>query len=166
MVTNITQRMRSLLETIDYDFERFSLPSFCLWLEEITGKQLLFKAAELPLKIFGAWITSPSHDLVIYQKNTNPLHRQHIILHELCHILCGHQTVQITDQELLKLVPLPQTVPKVLCRSADPDLMQQQDQEVELLVELIVQKRLSTDARQRLSRRLEQIPERLRILGE
>lgn len=42
---------------------------------------------------FGAWVEAPSVDVVFYEQRTTPLHQQHIILHELGHVLCDHRGI-------------------------------------------------------------------------
>ncbi|MEV7121167.1 hypothetical protein [Kitasatospora griseola] len=38
----------------------------------------------------GAWIALENSDHIFVESATSPLHRSHIILHELCHMLLGH----------------------------------------------------------------------------
>ncbi|GAB2736105.1 hypothetical protein GCM10027174_06240 [Salinifilum aidingensis] len=40
---------------------------------------------------FGLWIPGRKAEWILYQQRTTPLHQQHIIAHELGHILCGHR---------------------------------------------------------------------------
>ena len=49
----------------------------------------------------GIWlaVTSPPVDVIAYAPGTTRLHRDHIILHELSHILCGHAP-RFYDSEL------------------------------------------------------------------
>ncbi|WP_158886753.1 hypothetical protein [Amycolatopsis anabasis] len=39
---------------------------------------------------FGAWISTRAADYILYQQETSKSHQDHIILHELGHILAGH----------------------------------------------------------------------------
>jgi hypothetical protein len=45
----------------------------------------------------GIWVSDETADYVFYQKETSPLHRLHIILHELSHIMCGHRPIPLGD---------------------------------------------------------------------
>lgn len=38
----------------------------------------------------GLWIATESADYLVYEQATSELHQEHIILHELGHLLCGH----------------------------------------------------------------------------
>ncbi len=40
----------------------------------------------------GVWISVPTADYVFYDPTTSRLHAEHIVLHELSHMLCGHTT--------------------------------------------------------------------------
>jgi Zn-dependent peptidase ImmA (M78 family) len=41
----------------------------------------------------GLWIATDTADYLFYEESTSPVHHEHIILHELGHILCGHQGI-------------------------------------------------------------------------
>lgn len=38
----------------------------------------------------GVWYAGAATDYIFYEHETSPLHQEHIILHELSHLLCGH----------------------------------------------------------------------------
>ncbi len=44
----------------------------------------------------GLWLGTDNADYVFYEARTAPLHREHIILHEIGHVLCDHHR-SITD---------------------------------------------------------------------
>lgn len=39
-------------------------------------------------------------DIIVYTSDTSRLHQEHIILHELCHLWCGHQPAGVTTEEV------------------------------------------------------------------
>lgn len=41
---------------------------------------------------FGAWIATESTDYILYQQETTKVHQDHIILHEVGHIMAGHRS--------------------------------------------------------------------------
>src|SRR6185436_10468256 len=47
----------------------------------------------------GVWLSLPEVDYVFYEPETSQLHREHIILHELGHLLCEHQPTEVIDEE-------------------------------------------------------------------
>lgn len=86
----------------------------------------------------GMWVAADSRDYVFYEADTSPLHRAHIILHELAHALLGHDPARIARAELLReLLPDLDThlLEHVLERAsyARPD-----EQEAELLASLLL----------------------------
>ncbi|MEV4642155.1 hypothetical protein AB0J80_32880 [Actinoplanes sp. NPDC049548] len=38
----------------------------------------------------GLWLALPDVDLIAYESGTNRLHQEHIVAHELAHLICGH----------------------------------------------------------------------------
>ncbi|WP_327352788.1 hypothetical protein [Streptomyces sp. NBC_01304] len=45
----------------------------------------------------GLWVDTPAADLIIYQQHTTRLHQDHIILHEVGHILANDDAEGITE---------------------------------------------------------------------
>ncbi|MFI1767662.1 regulator component [Streptomyces sp. NPDC020800] len=61
--------------------------------EELRGRPLILK--ELPERaastgVCGLWLGTDDADYVFYEARTAPLHREHIIMHEIGHVLCDH----------------------------------------------------------------------------
>ncbi|MEV5880101.1 regulator component [Streptomyces sp. NPDC052101] len=61
--------------------------------EELRGRPLILR--ELPDQVAsagacGLWLGTDDADYVFYETRTVPFHQQHIILHELAHVLCDH----------------------------------------------------------------------------
>ncbi len=48
----------------------------------------------------GAWIALENADHIFVENATSPLHRSHIILHELCHMLLGHSCLPTDEHEV------------------------------------------------------------------
>ena len=86
----------------------------------------------------GMWVAADSRDYIFYEADTSPLHRAHIILHELAHALLGHPPARVAHPELLREL-LPDldahVLESVLERAsyARPD-----DQEAEFLASLLL----------------------------
>jgi len=45
-------------------------------------------------QLCGAWFGREHEDLICVEPEVSPLHREHIVLHELGHMLCGHRPVE------------------------------------------------------------------------
>ena len=89
---------------------------------------------------FGLWVASARGDYVFFAQETTPAHQRHIVLHELCHMLCGHRSAPVAESELVRLL-LPDLPPgliqTVLGRSA---YTAAEEQEAELLASLILER--------------------------
>ncbi|MEU2715914.1 regulator component [Streptomyces sp. NPDC007205] len=61
--------------------------------QELRGRPLVLR--ELPEEVAatgvcGLWMGTDKADYIFYEARTAPLHREHIILHEIGHVLCDH----------------------------------------------------------------------------
>ncbi|MFG2463452.1 CUE domain-containing protein [Streptomyces sp. NPDC048523] len=77
-------------------------------------------------------------DFIIYEARTTRAHQEHIIAHELAHILCGHQAVDNADNGVLRqLFPdiAPDVVRRVLQRTRYSD---GNEQEAEMVASLLL----------------------------
>lgn len=74
----------------------------------------------------GLWVGTASVDYVFYEAQTTPLHREHIVLHELGHILFGHHSLEGEDAD--------GNLPTVLGRT---NYTTRQEQEAEMLASMI-----------------------------
>jgi hypothetical protein len=71
----------------------FDVGTFCTKLSDARGKKIQLVSfnfhADGPT---GLWISTSAVDYIFYEQTTSPLHRTHIILHEVGHLLCDHPT--------------------------------------------------------------------------
>ena len=126
--------------------EPFDLDAFCREVESRRGRRLLRRpvpglGAGAPC---GLWVGTAQADHVFYDPGTSPLHAEHIVLHELAHILSehslsGHSLSGHTpdeDDSLARLFPDldPATVTRVLGRVAYTTA---QEREAEMMASLI-----------------------------
>jgi hypothetical protein len=85
----------------------------------------------------GLWISTDKRDDIYVEEQTTPFHREHILLHEIGHILCDQQS-QGQDElvTLAKLLPdlSPELIRRVLART---NYTSEQEQEAELVASLI-----------------------------
>ncbi|MFD1542538.1 ImmA/IrrE family metallo-endopeptidase [Nonomuraea guangzhouensis] len=87
-------------------------------------------------EILGAWLATDETDLIFYKPDTTPPHQDHIILHELGHVICEHYpAANVKDQRHLLFPSLsPAVVRRVLKRTT---YWSEEEQEAELLASLI-----------------------------
>lgn len=86
----------------------------------------------------GLWLGTDNADYVFYEARTAPLHREHIILHEIGHVLCDHHRSitddgdDLTDRLLEGLQP--HLVRRVMARTSYTTT---EEQEAEMIASLI-----------------------------
>jgi hypothetical protein len=86
----IKKQMEIFLDSLDYDFEQFTVEGFARWLERRRGRPIVFVEWELPPDTPGIWVACDECDYVYYDADTVPIHHAHHRLHELGHILREH----------------------------------------------------------------------------
>jgi hypothetical protein len=85
----------------------------------------------------GLWLSTAEADYVFHQVATSPLHQEHIILHELAHMIFDHAAIRGPTEELrTRLLPAldPEMVATILARTS---YTSEQEQEAETLADLI-----------------------------
>ena len=109
--------------------------------EELRGRPLVLR--ELPEEVAaagacGLWMATDKADYVFYEARTAPLHREHIILHEIGTVLCDHHRSLTEDGEQPPgdlLVGLrPQRVTRFRTRTSYTNT---EEQEAEMIATLI-----------------------------
>ncbi|MFE9826444.1 secondary metabolite protein [Streptomyces sp. NPDC005791] len=66
----------------------------------------------------GAWIATERADHIFHEEATSPLHRTHIVLHEVSHMLLGHTSLQLEQLAHLFSQVDPSAVKSVLGRAS------------------------------------------------
>ena len=85
----------------------------------------------------GMWVVARNEDVICYDGNTTKAHQEHIILHELGHIICCHRGTGILDNTSARLLfpdLNPDIVREMLMRATYNDV---QEQEAEILAYLL-----------------------------
>lgn len=143
--------VRQVLAQIEqeYDFSQFTMDSFCQWIEQRYNRHIQVCDFPMPAEMFGCWVNMAERDFIFYERNTAPLHQAHIQLHELAHILCGHQTFEPTEESGLTLTMLindllhaafPSATPALASILARSSHSSQDEIEAEALSDLIQQR--------------------------
>ena len=98
--------------------------------------QILTAPPELSASVCGMWVETPSVDLVFIAESAAPFAREHVLLHEIAHMLLGHGEARGPQSGLAQLMPDldPSLLQKVLGRSSYED---PQEYEAELLATLL-----------------------------
>jgi hypothetical protein len=93
------ERLDSLPLSVPFDLE-----AFCQSLAAIRGHPIVLQPVEgVGWGTMGAWIPTEPADIIVYERHTTRLHQEHIVLHELSHLICEHQP-QAVDSETAGLL--------------------------------------------------------------
>lgn len=100
------ERVRSVLAAVPVP-RPWSMNAWVDRLEVWRGREIdLVPIAYRPGQPSGAWQARPDYDLIAYTEHTSALHQDHIIAHELAHMLCAHTgTCQLSESEAASLAP-------------------------------------------------------------
>ncbi|MER7758482.1 hypothetical protein [Streptomyces sp. NPDC097619] len=125
----LRKRCEAVLAGLDLPHP-FSLEALCARIAARRGRPI--RLHPLPPEaaasgVCGLWVGTATVDYVFYEDRTTRLHREHIVLHELGHILFGHHSLEGED-------PAEGGVPVVLGRT---NYTTRQEREAELLASMI-----------------------------
>lgn len=125
------ERLRSITLPVPFD-----LDAFCASVAAQRGRPLYVVPmpdtanADRP---FGAWLRFEEADVIYYESATSPVHRTHIVFHEIAHMLCGHRA---EDAPLAALFP--DIAPHVLGAMFRHGYSTEAEHEAELLAALML----------------------------
>ncbi|WP_438486833.1 toxin [Streptomyces sp. S186] len=123
------------------------VPELCHHLSEIRDRPITLVPMQMPASHpCGMWVAARDEDLIFYDANTTSAHQEHIILHELGHIICCHRGAGWLDEASARLLfPNldPDLVRDMLLRATYDDV---QEQEAEIIAYLLSQRVGSTAA--------------------
>jgi hypothetical protein len=115
----LRRRCKDLLNELDIR-PPLDVTELCRRVGEQRGRAIRLVPHRIPVPgPFGAWVATRSADYIIYQRETSKPHQGHIILHELGHILAGHQSIAEDPGLVEALTP---DVPPDTLRAQYPDL--------------------------------------------
>lgn len=135
----LRQRCERLLRDVEIP-NPFDVDVFADSVSRRRGRPVRLLAKTTPLGPCGLWLALPSADWVFYEDGTSRLHRDHIIVHELAHLLAAHEPAERLDPgPLAALLPDldPTMVQRVLSRSAYAAV---EEQEAEMIATLVLQR--------------------------
>ncbi|MFI6041182.1 hypothetical protein ACIA8C_06080 [Nocardia sp. NPDC051321] len=101
----LRRRLRRLLVELDIQ-PPLDVATLCRRVGEQRGKPIQLVAHPIPIPgPFGAWIATATVDYILYQQETTKAHQDHIVLHELGHLLAGHHSDEQDDSLMTELFP-------------------------------------------------------------
>ncbi|MET8977042.1 ParH-like protein [Streptomyces sp. NPDC004539] len=142
------QRCRRLVDGLDLP-RPFDTAEFIARLAEDRDRPIeLVPVSARPHLPCGLLVTTDRADRILYPADTTPLHQQHIQLHEVAHLLCGHhETSGAATSAVAVLLPHlpPALVRRVLGRTV---YTEPQEEEAELVASLILSRAALADPEQ------------------
>ncbi|MEU8179679.1 hypothetical protein AB0B85_15085 [Micromonospora sp. NPDC049044] len=90
----------------------------------------------------GMWIETEAADHIFYNGDTRPLHQQHIILHEIGHMLCRHRN---TETDALAAIMPDLDVEMILSVLGRSTYSLVAEQEAEVIATLLAQRMQSSE---------------------
>ncbi|ONI88787.1 hypothetical protein ALI22I_17540 [Saccharothrix sp. ALI-22-I] len=118
----------------------FDARALCEGLAERRGRSIRLIPVTGLGDLCGMWVATDTADLIFHEADTTPPHQDHIILHEVAHLLCDHYpaSLSVADHARVLLPDLdPDMVRRVLGRAAYSTV---EEREAELLASLIRQR--------------------------
>ncbi|MDQ6670672.1 MAG: hypothetical protein M3069_07950 [Chloroflexota bacterium] len=138
-VKRLQRRCAAQLRSLELP-DRFELSAVVARVAELRARPIvLWPVANRPGPC-GLWAALPGRDYVFYESDTSPMHQAHIILHELGHLIWGHQSAYVLDLDLLQSL-LPDLDPgmiETVLRRARYET--NEEQEAEVLASLALQR--------------------------
>jgi hypothetical protein len=119
----------------------FDLSELCRTVSARRGRPLHLRGIPGPVtraRPCGIWIATDDDDWIFVDQDTSLLHREHIVVHELAHMLCGHDSTELPENDMMgRLFPnlSPDMVRTVLSRAS---YHSEHEREAELLASLIL----------------------------
>jgi hypothetical protein len=139
----LRQRCGQRLPELDLP-DPFDVPTFCDLLAARRGRRIVLRAIAMDGGLSGAWVATPSMDVIFYERETSALHREQIILHEICHMLWEHQPVPLSEVEIGRLL-FPELKPDVVQRMLQrAGYSTAEECEAELLASMILERAAPT----------------------
>ncbi|MGH3547126.1 MAG: hypothetical protein ACRDQU_03180 [Pseudonocardiaceae bacterium] len=147
MNRDLRRRCETIVRTLDQRIGGipvpFDLNAFLDQLETDRGRpiELAPFSATAPGKLCGIWIGTDRLDLIYHEEATSLLHQDHIILHEIGHMVCNHTGAALSGADQVRSLLLTDAVrgqvETVLGRGAYTAV---EEQEAELVATLILER--------------------------
>ncbi|MFE0021353.1 hypothetical protein [Amycolatopsis sp. NPDC059021] len=139
----LRNRCQALVEAVDVS-QPFTARSLCGILAEQRGRRLYVHPLPRDMNDegtpCGVWLATDVADHIFFEEHTSPFHQEHIIMHELAHMICGHTIADLPaelDARILDDTADPQEIQQILLRTS---YSTDQEQEAELVATLLLEK--------------------------
>jgi hypothetical protein len=135
----LRRRCEHVLDGVDIP-EPFDVEIFAATVADLRNRPLHLMPKETAVGPCGVWLAMPDADYVFYENGTSAVHREHIILHELGHLLGEHEAHETVDDSVLReLFPRldPAMIRRVLGRTS---YSAAEEQEAEMIASIVLER--------------------------
>ena len=122
--------------------EPFDLTEMCARIGAQRGKPVVLMATPMAMGggLCGLWMSTAKGDYVFYEQDTSPLHQQHIVFHEIGHMLRRHTPTRVLGADIARALA-PEVEPAEGQRVLGRDTYSDEDEyEAELIATLLLQR--------------------------
>ena len=149
-------RLDDILGDLDLPMP-FELASFLARIEKLRSRPIDLRPFRAPARgPSGVWIGARHADYVFYDQAATALHRTHIVVHEVAHMLLGHHGIGPVGSDLIQLIvpdPSAELIAPILGRNGS--YQSSREREAEYLASIILER---ASQRSRPSSTREQMP--------
>jgi hypothetical protein len=134
------RRCQDLIADLDIPVP-FDAHKLCARVATRHGRPIRLRAVAMSVNSpCGIWLSTGGSDYIFYEEHTSRLHQEHIVTHEIGHMLCNHHTTAIFPPEISRLL-LPNLDPKLVNRILSrTHYSATEEQEAEMIASLILQR--------------------------
>ena len=158
---HLRRGVKQLLRELDLDTP-LDVRVLCDRLAQRRGRPIRLMPYPLPAPgVFGLWMGTEKADYILYQKETTPAHQDHIILHEVGHIISDHSSDEADEDIWNQLFPdmSPELIHRMLRRDGYGPAYEREAEMVATVIKewatLIERLDISSDRRTDVARRLQ-----------
>jgi hypothetical protein len=117
----------------------FDLAEFCTRLGQQIGRDIVLMSHSMVIGgLCGTWMRTAKADYVFYEEDTSQLHQQHIIFHEVGHILRSHVPGKELSKDLARTIATGMKVSDVFRVLGRDSYTDDDEFEAELIATLIL----------------------------
>ena len=104
------ERFEALLQRCEHNLSELPVPT-PFDIEELAsvigarrGRLIVLQPVRRIPRLAGLCVPNGPIDVIVYSAETSPMHREHIILHELCHLWLGHEPATVLEDEIVNVL--------------------------------------------------------------
>jgi hypothetical protein len=133
----LRRRCQAIVDSLELP-EPFDIRALASALGQRRGRPIHLVAMRVPLApVCGVWLSTSDFDAIFYEAATSPLHREHIIAHELGHLLSEHEAPATMSEDVAKVL-LPDLDPALVRRALNrSNYTTDEEREAEMIASLL-----------------------------